>query len=70
MKLQKQQIYREIIFIHPPLTTTVFAIMVVSQLPVRSCLTARRVFKGDYSIGLTKPSTMPLHSLRTTIASK
>ena len=39
--------------IHHPLTTTVFTIMTVSQLPVRSCLTTGRVFKGDYSIGLT-----------------
>ena len=33
--------------------TTVFTIMTVPQLPVRSCLTTWRVFKGDYSIGLT-----------------
>ena len=53
MKPQQQQIYGERIFIHPPLMTTVFTIMVDSQLPVRSHLTAGRVFKGDYSIGLT-----------------
>ena len=39
--------------IRPPLMTTVFTIMMVSQLPVRNRLTAGRVFKGDYSIGLT-----------------
>ena len=53
MKLQQQRIYRERIFICPSLTTTVFNIMVVSQLLVSSYLTAWRVFKGDYYIGLT-----------------
>ncbi len=53
MKPQQQRIYRERISICPPLKTTVFTIMAVSQLPVRSRLTAGRVFKGDYSIGLT-----------------
>ena len=33
--------------------TNVSTIMAVSQLPVRSHLTAGRVFKEDYSIGLT-----------------
>ena len=54
MKPQQQRIYRERMFICPPLKTAVFTIMPVSQLLVRSCLTAGRVFKGDYSIGLTK----------------
>ena len=43
-KPQQQLIYGERIFIRPPLMTTV---MVVSQLLVRSHLTAGRVFKGD-----------------------
>ena len=41
------------IFTRLPLMTTVFRIMTISQLLVRSHLTARRVFRGDYSIGLT-----------------
>ena len=53
MKPQQQRIYGERIFICPPLTTNIFTIMVVSQLLVRSHLTTGRVFKGDYSIGLT-----------------
>ena len=53
MKPQQQWIYKERIFICPPLTTNVFTVMVVSQLPVRNCRTTRRVFKKDYSIGLT-----------------
>ena len=67
MKPQQQWIYGERIFICPPQKTTVFIIMAVSQLPVRSCLTTRRVFKGDYSIGLTAliPLTFLLKSTPT-----
>ena len=59
MKPQQQQIYGERIFIRPPLKTTVFTIMAVSQLPVRSHFTAGKVFMGDYSIGLI---VLPLFS--------
>ena len=50
MKPQHQQIYGKRIFIPPPLMTTIFTIMVVSQLLVRSHF---EIFKGNYSIGLT-----------------
>ena len=53
MKQQKQWIYGEGISICPPLMTNLFPVIVVSQLPVRSHLTTRRVFKEDYSIELT-----------------
>ena len=53
MKPQQERIYGERISICPPLMTNIFTIVTVSQLPVRSNLAAGRVFKGDYSIGLT-----------------
>ena len=53
MQNHKNWIYRERIFICPPLKTTIFTITVVSQLLVRSHLTTRRVFKRHYFIGLT-----------------
>ena len=51
MKPQQQWIYGERIPICPPLTTTIFTIMMVSQLLMRGNLTAGKIFKGDYSIG-------------------
>ena len=62
-KTQQLRIYGKRIFNSPPLTTTVFTIMAVPQLPVRSCFTAWRVFKEDYSIGLTEALYFDLYLL-------